>query len=221
MDEIINAYDLKNPEVALPMSRAKFYEDQIAAYKSGVAPTAAVEIIDIFLFTGDKELFIQKRSFHKAHNPGLFDKAVGGHVRHGDTPDFSAMVETVQELQTPSIVLRNQTDFIKTLSLLKEYLDTVAVLMHVGTEIAPIQKIFSGESIPIANKIQLYFGIYNGRTRSADHEAKGVLHYTFDELQQEMEKFPAAFTDDIHFLFGKYKKEMIAFLESSEKILGV
>lgn len=218
MDEIINAYDLKNPEIVMPMSRAKFYAEQIAAFKKG-ASTAAIEILDVFLFNSEKELFIQKRSFQKAHNPGLLDKAVGGHVRHGDTSDFSVMVETVQELQTPSIVLKNKVDFTKTLILLKEYLDTVAIIMHVGTQIVPIKKVFPEGEIPIVNRIQLYFGIYNGRTRAADHEAKGVLHYTLPELEQEMEKFPTAFTDDMHFFLKNYKPQMIGFVDSCEKIL--
>ena len=219
MDEIINSYDLKNPEVAMPMSREKFYAEQVAAYTSKGVSTAAIEIIDVFLFNAEKELFIQKRSFQKAHNPGLLDKTVGGHVRHGDTPDFSVMVETVQELQTPSIVLKNQADFTKTLILLREYLDTVAVVMHMGTLLVPLKKVFPEGTMPIMNRVQLYFGIYNGRTRAADHEAKGVLHYTLPELEQEMGKFPAAFSDDLSFFLKEYKQQMVDFIESCAKVL--
>ena len=72
------------------------------------------------MFNSYGEMIIQKRSFDKNHNPGLLDKSIGGHVQFGDTPDYTAMVETIQELQTPSIVLKNENDFVKTFHLLHQ-----------------------------------------------------------------------------------------------------
>lgn len=107
MSEILNTFLLDDPETPIPMDRDKFYAEQVNIFQKTGKPTRACEIVDVFIFNSHGQLFMQKRSYHKAHNPGILDKSIGGHVRHTDTPDYTVMVETVQELQTPSIVLKN------------------------------------------------------------------------------------------------------------------
>jgi hypothetical protein len=51
------------------------------------------------------------------------------------------MVESVQELKVPSIVLRNHTDFIKTYKLLNSYLSSISVVEHMKTIITYNTKI--------------------------------------------------------------------------------
>ena len=197
----------------IPMDRAEFYAEQIAAYKEGGKPTRAVDIIDVFIFNSDGEILIQKRSYNKTHNPGLLDKSIGGHITYDDNVEHSVMVETVQELQTPSIVLRSVKDFNKTFTVLNSYLETVAIIKHGASEIFHLTKIIQEEEIVIANKAHLFFGVYDGRIRPVDKEAKGVLYYTLDELLDEMKKFPETFAHDMHFFIEKYEKEMREFVE--------
>jgi isopentenyldiphosphate isomerase len=212
MPEIVNTYLLNDPDTAIPMNREEFYAEQVQEYKRTGKPSRAVDIIDIFIFNSEKELLLQKRSYNKAHNPGLLDKSIGGHVRYGDSTDFTVMVETVQELQTPSIVLRNQTDFKKTTDLLSPYLDTIAIIKHSESKILTLNKVINNEIIPIANKVHLYFGIYDGRTRPVDRESKGVLYYTLGELKTEMEKLPTGFTHDLHVFLTEFQDDISAFL---------
>lgn len=218
MNEMINTYLLDDPETLIPMDRGEFYAEQIEAFEKTRKPTRAAAILDVFIFNRVREMLVQKRSYDKAHNPGLFDKSVGGHIRYGDTADFSVMVETVQELQTPSIVLKNDVDFIKALKLLAGYTATVAIIKHVKTKIYHLEKIIDGKTIIIANKVHLYMGVYDGSTRIVDREAKGVLFYTLEELEKEMNQFSKAFTQDMHIFFQELRPEMERFLDSLNQI---
>lgn len=217
MSEIINTYLLSDPDTVIPMDRDEFYAEQVEVFKKTGQPTRANDIIDVFIFNGSDELIIQKRSYDKAHNAGLLDKSVGGHIRYGDTADYSVMVETVQELQTPSIVLKNTKDFNKTLILLNDYLTTIAVVKHSESKIYLMDKIINGKTIKIANKIHAYFGIYDGRIKPVDKEAKGMLYYTLAELDEEMKKFPDTFTHDMHVLIKSLRPEINDFLKLMKK----
>lgn len=217
MKDIINTFLLKNPFELIPMDRKDFYDEQIKLFKEGKKPDRAIEIVNILIFNSYGEMIIQKRSFDKKHNAGLLDKSVGGHVQFGDTPDYTAMVETIQELQTPSIVLRDENDFIKTFHLLNKYLETISVIRHFTTILHSSTKVINGENIPIANKIHLYFGVYDGRIRPVDRESKGVLFYSLAELKNEIEKSPDTFTDDMHFIMKEFKHDIEKFVEMITK----
>lgn len=214
MPEIINTYLLDDPETAIPMDRDEFYAEQIAEYKKNGKPSRANEIVDVFIFNGVHELLVQKRSYDKAHNPGMLDKSIGGHVRYGDAADYTVMVETVQELQTPSIVLKNMKDFHKTVGLLSDYLTTIAIVKHSHTKIYNLEKVIKNEKIVIANKVHAYFGIYDGSIRPVDREAKGILFYTLDELEKEMKTFPDTFASDMHVLVKELRPDMEEFLKN-------
>lgn len=127
------------------------------------------------------------------------------------------MLETIQELQTPSIVLETKKTFDKTLSVLSEYTETIAVIKHIDTETHTMTKILQGDKIDILNRVHLYFGVYDGRTRPVDREAQGVLYYNFEELKDEMLKTPDVFTYDLHFLINTYEKEIKEFIKSIKK----
>jgi hypothetical protein len=66
------------------------------------------------------------------------------------------MLETVQELQVSSIVLRNRSDFLKTYSLLKDYTNSTAIVEHLASDIFHLHKVINKENITIANKTHLY-----------------------------------------------------------------
>ena len=91
----------------------------------------------------------------------MIDKAIGGHVTFGDTPQYTVTVETLQELQVPSIVLNNSDEFKKTNKLLKEFISNIAIIQFIDTKIFNLKNIFKAEGlITIAKKVDLYFGIY-------------------------------------------------------------
>lgn len=214
MVEKITIYDLKKPETAIPMNRNDFYSEQTNIFLKTGKPTKACEIADVIFFTERKEIILQKRSLTKNHNPGLIDKSIGGHVSFGDLPFYTVMVETVQELRVPSIVLRTDEDFTKTFKLLEDYLDNIAIIKQIDKKIFFLNKIIKGKKITIANNVDFFLGIYSGATKPVDGEASGVLYYKLDSLRKKMRVNPNIFTHDLIFFIDHYKKEIDNFLNS-------
>lgn len=211
MSEIINTYPLDNPYDMIPMNRKDFYHEQFQVSTQSGEPTKAVEIVNIFLFNEAWEVILQKRSASKNHNPNLLDKAVWWHIVHGDDPDYTVMVETIQELQVPSLVLKNHVDFIKTKSLLDNYLSTIAIVEKVDVRLVKISKVFKQWKALIANKTHFYIGLYGWSVKNVDHEAKGILFYSLEELEDEMNNFPDIFTGDMHYYMKEYKDKLYKF----------
>jgi energy-coupling factor transporter ATP-binding protein EcfA2 len=156
MSEYVNTYDLNEPYQVIPMERQAFYDEQIQVYKGTGKPSRSIDIIDVILFNESGEMIIQKRASHKRHNPNLLDKSIGGHVQNGDDPNYTVMVETVQELEVPSLVTRNHTEFMKAYRLLDTYLKNVALIQFVDTKTFNLEKIFDKEAAVISNRIHFY-----------------------------------------------------------------
>ncbi len=217
MAETISVFDAQSPFKTFPYDRKEFYDEQIHEYKESGTPSKGCEIANVFLFTPQGDFYIQKRSADKRHNPDLLDKTVGGHIVFGDTPGYTVMVETVQEMQTPSVVIDSVDQFIKTYHLLGSYLETVAVIQYFDVQLFYLKKIIDGEEITIANKSHIFFGVYEGKTRPVDRESKGVLLYSFSEIEKEIEKSPEQFTHDFIFYFERYKSDIKNFLDLIKK----
>jgi hypothetical protein len=157
------------------------------------------------------DIIVQKRSVDKGHNAGLIDKTLGGHITYGDNPDYTVMVESVQELLTPSIVVDNDSDFDKVFKLLKPYIDTTAVILRKAVRPWRLKRQVGGQTREITNIVNLYFGVYGGKMRPADGEASGMLYYSLDQLEKEIAATPAAFTNDLIDLIREYRDEIVAF----------
>jgi isopentenyldiphosphate isomerase len=217
VSEIITTYDAESPVTAIQMKRDDFYREQVDLSKKGKKPSKAVAVVNVLMFDTKGEIFIQKRSSVKAHNPGLFDKSMGGHIRFGDTADYTVMVETIQELQIPSIVLRNDQDFIKTFDLLYEYLNSIAIVKHIDTKNLTLVKKIKSDDVPVINRFDLYFGVYNGSVKTVDREAKGIILYTIDDLKESIEAAPTLFTNDLAMLISRYNQQILEFIKLIKK----
>ncbi len=213
MSEIVATYHLDNPWDAHPMDRGHFYDEQIEEFKKTGKPSRAVGVFNVLLFTGSGEMILQKRSHGKRHNPYLIDKAVGGHIQYGDTVYYTAMIECVQELRIPAIVLREGENIGRTFELINKSTETVAILKHITHKIIEVDKIMDGERIKIANNVDLFFGLYSGAAKPVDREASGVLYYEMDVLRDEMKKMPDLFTPDLHYYMTEYAEEIEKFLK--------
>lgn len=211
--ETVKTYMLSNSDIMVPMGRKDFYAEQIQAYQDHGRPTRAVEVINIFMFNESWELIVQKRSKTKAHNAWLLDKSIWWHVQWEDSVDYTAMVETVQELQVPSLVLRDAFDFKKTYHVLKNYLDTVAIMRCIDRKIHYPQKVLEWKEVVIANQTSIFLGLYGGRVKNVDREASGILFYDFDDLLEEMDKYPDLFTQDLHMYCEYYKDDLRMFID--------
>lgn len=208
MSEMVNTYLLRDPDQVIPMGREEFYEEQMEIFKKTGKPTRAIEIIQILLFTPDKQVILQKRSKSKKHNPGLIDKSIGGHIISGDSPTYTVMTETLQELKIPSFVIDTEDDFVRTLKLLKNFLNTSALIQYIDTRIYNSEKIIGKEKFVIANKYHFYLGVYHGAILPADKEASGVIFYDYSELLDEIKEYPDLYTTDLKFFLAKYEKRI-------------
>lgn len=217
MSESVSICKISSPFKCFAKDRAAFYEEQVKAFKEHGEPSEAVEVVNVVLFNRSGELLVQKRSSTKNHNPNLLDKTIGGHIQYGDQPYYTVMIESVQELQTPSIVLNTREEFNKTYDLLNSYLDTIAVVYYHDVQLVKIPRIMKGEKITIANKSHIFFGVYGGATKPVDREAKGVLLYSFEEIEKEIVKDPDSFTHDFIYFFNTYKEDIRAFIDSIVK----
>lgn len=212
MSEIINIYTKWMPHKSLPYERDVFYSEEFERSKKWGDISRYIEVIFVFLFNEHGELIIQKRSKTKSHNPNLLDKSIGGHVQHWDNPNLTAMIETIQELQTPSIVLENRDDFLRTFDVLREYTTTTAVMQYIETRDFESIKVMQGERISIGNRAHIYFGTYAWRVKNVDKEAKWILYYSLDELKDEIESRGDIFTEDLRYILTHYEAEMRTFI---------
>ena len=217
MSELVNVITLDNPYNSFPMDRKAFYFEQIEEFQKNWKPTKAVEIINIFLFNKEWQLILQKRSNLKAHNPNLIDKSIWGHIDYGNSPNFTVMLETVQELQVPSIVLNNDDDFDKTLKLLSNYTATISVIKNFWTKLVHIDKIIDWKNIEISNKVHLYIWVYDWSIRNVDKEAKWILFYYLDELENEIKTHKSTFTWDLIYYMKDYKDYFEDFVKQIKK----
>lgn len=217
MSEIISVYNLDDRLRAQPLERDKFYDEQITEFKKNGKPTRAVGIFDCLLITEKGEIILQKRSHDKRHNPYLIDKTIGGHIQYGDTPFYTAMIECVQELKIPAVVLHENEDFYKTIKILSNSLESVAVLELIDNNIYEIDNYFGADKITIAKNIWFFLGIYGGPMKPTDREASGVLFYTFDILKEEMKARPQLFTPDLHFIIKKYENSILKMIDHLKK----
>ena len=206
MDEEILVSPLSNIYENQAYSRKKFYDERFSEKSNDFS----IHTVSVLLFGLDGEIILQKRSDNKRHNPGLIDKTLGGHIIYGDNDDYTIMVETVQELLTPSAVLNSEADFNKTLGILKSYLDTIAVVYKKTVRPWKLNKVVDGEIYRIDNIVHLAFGVYGGRMRPADKEASGILYYnSLEQLEKEMTTHPNIFTDDLIQLVKEYRDDIL------------
>lgn len=218
MGEIIIGYDTDDWVNAYPIERNKFYKESIDSHKKGDPVARAVEIVDVLIINKKGELLIQKRSKNKGHNPGLLDKSMGGHVQHGDTVEHTLMVETVQELQVPSLLLNSDDDFSKAIGTLHMYLNTIALIKKLGTKTRSFTKIIDGEEILIGNKKNFFIGVYDGAVKLVDGEASGLFWYELDDLIEDLKKQPQIFTHDLSYMLEKYNDEIRKFIKTATQL---
>lgn len=214
MSEIITTYKLDDLEQPIPMDRDEFYSSQIEVFKKTGKPTRAVEVVQLLLFTPDKQLILQKRSKTKDHNPKMLDKSLGGHIKFGDSAYYTLMLETLQELNVPAFVVPTEDDFKKTYKLLDNYINSSALIQFVDCRTYNSEKIIHGEQVKIGNKYNFYLGVYNGALKPSDREASGMIFVEYNDLLDEIKEAPNLYTEDFKFFLNKYQDKIERFLQN-------
>ena len=214
MSEVVKTYKLDDLDQPIPMDRKEFYDEQVKVFKKTGKTSKAIEVVQVLLFTTDKEVILQKRSNTKYHNPSFLDKTMGGHVKFGDSLTYTVMVESLQEVSVPSIVLNTNEDFVKTYKLLDNQLENLAVIEYIDSRTYNSKKMINDEEILIADKYHFYLGVYNGSLKPSDKEASGLIYFKYDEFEKELSKAPGMFTEDLKFFLREYHSEIDKFLDN-------
>jgi len=218
LKEKIKIFDLTNTFLGNP-NKFEFYKKLRSEYRRTGKVTKKVHTIRLFLINGDGCIFLVRRSDLKKENKWLFDKTLSTHVRKDETPKYTVLRESSEELEFPAIVL-DQEDFeiaVKENDLL---------LFGATKEIETIENFralyrYRDESDAIFPQITtIFFGVYNGPIRFEDHETDLIELFDLDELLMELKKNPEKYTEDLKVLVSKYEKqlrELISFVRKYGK----
>lgn len=203
MSEVLNTWYVGQPyKKAEPMNRTRFYEEQCAVARANGSPTRMAEVVHLFLFNQMGQILLQLRADDKGHNPGLLDKPVAGHILSGSPPRRSVTAEAMQEIGVPCYMVGERESLKDAVSELRVHLNRQAVVMRIITTDATLHKVFrtadgGRETLPLAYRVHLYFGLYYGDFQFLDGEAKDIKAYALADLCREIEERPALFTNDV------------------------
>ncbi len=203
MPELLNVYDLEG-NFLYPQERKEFYSEIKKEYAKKGKISRKVGSVRVLLLNSKGRIYLQKRSFKKAENPGLFDKSVGGHVSSGHSDDMTAVRECAEELGFPVSILTK-----------KEFNDAISLTdLNIIGIFRKIDQLKNFESVRVTKEgsefIQpfmssIYIGYYDGPIKFVDGESIGIETFSIDELKEEIDSNPGKYTEDLKFMVRKYE----------------
>jgi len=206
MAEMLEIYDLKGKLLGT-QARDIFYKENKEEYKKTGKVTRQVKTIRLLLMTSAGRVYIQKRSHNKKENAGLYDKTIGGHVPAGYPFDMTLIQETHQELGLPLVVLSKDEFDMASENTDLTIIGIVKKIGHINN-FPSVRRTNDGEFVQpyLAN---FYVGYYDGGIRFCDGETTGLEVFNLDQLEEQLEKEPDKFTDDLKFMIKKFKKYLV------------
>ena len=202
--ELVEVYDLDGKMIGLE-ERNKFYKKVQEEFSKTGKITKKIKTIRLLLLDSNGRIFLQKRSKIKKDNSGLYDKTVGGHVQSDDSFEMTAIRECIEELGFPTTILGEESfnKAIKTTDL-----NIIGVFRKVDfiETFLSIRKIKNEKDFIQPHITTMYIGYYNGPIKFKDGESSGIETFSLKELEEEIQKKPEKFTEDIKFMMKKYRK---------------
>lgn len=204
MTELLEIYDLKGKLIGVKDKKKFYSEVETEIAKTGKI-SKKLKSIRAILLNSKGRIYIQKRSKFKEVNPGLYDKTIGAHVRKGDSWDITLTRECAEELGFPATVVP-ENEFEKTIR------STDLTVVGIFKKIDYVPDFKSLRIDRNSKKVvqhwitTIYIGYFDGSIRFVDGESSGIEVFTLDELNEEINKYPNRFTEDVKFIIKKYKK---------------
>jgi len=203
MSEKLEIYDLDENLIEVK-DRDEFYKEIKEEFQKTGKITKQVKRVLLLLMNSQGKVVLQRRTFSKRENSGLFDKTIGGHVEEGASYDVTLIKECAEELGFPVSIL-DKSDFSRASK--KTDLKVVGIFKEIdynsnfkSTRIAEDGKKFIQPYMQT-----VYMGYYDGSLQFIDGESSGIQLYTIKELEDVIKSNPNDFTDDLKILFEKYK----------------
>ncbi len=152
----------------------------------------------LLLFDTSGQVYISQRSADKPENPNLWDKSMGGHIVSGDSSDETVKKELDEELGIEASIITD--DIVLSEEIKNPITLTQRAIIKKVKELKNYQSKRMTQDGDIWNKrmnVGLYIGIYNGDVKFKDGEVQNLRLIPITELEQEIQKNPDIFTDDI------------------------
>jgi hypothetical protein len=219
LEEMLEIYDLSGSNRGF-MSRENYYSMIQAEFQADGKITTQVKGVRLMLLHTDGCIYVQRRSTKKRVNPGLYDKAVGGHVTakddHHPDPvmgdfDVAMSKESNGEIGVKIRIVAPE-DYVAELK--KADLETEAVCMAIDT-ISPwkveriiVDPILGPNPVSIIQPWmnRFYIGYYDGGIQFKDGEAQGIQLYKPHDLADELRLIPKKFTADIADMYNRFSE---------------
>jgi len=206
MEEQLEVYDMASNLLGVE-PRQKFYDEARADGRKTGFINKKLKGVRLLLMNSHGRIYLQKRSKAKMHNPGYYDKTVGGHVTAGDSFDLTIIKECAEELGFPMSVLPSEefnnaicnTDLsVVGVCHALEYVDNYEV--HNDYDETMIKQTFMNTT---------YIGYFDGAIRFVDGESCGIEVFSLEELEHDIQENPNKFTEDIKSMITKYRDQLV------------
>lgn len=202
--EKLEIYDMNSNLIGIE-DRKVFYDDIKSEFKQNGCISRKVKTIRLLLMNSTGRIYLQKRSKIKTENPGLYDKTVGGHVSAGDSFDMTVMRECAEELGFPAAVLAPE-EFEKATKVTDLNIIGIFQKVEYVPDFMSVRVTQAGAKFIQPNMSANYIGYYDGPIKFVDGESSGIEVFSLDELQEDIQKHPEKFTEDIKFMVARYEK---------------
>ena len=207
MSEKLNIYNLEWDLIGI-QDRKDFYSEAKEEFASNWKITKKVHTIRVLIMSSLGRIILQKRSRNKSENPWLYDKTIWWHIIAWDSADNTVIKECAEELSIPTTIV-SHADFSSSLKNTK--LDIIGILKHIDYIPDYIsERVLKDKTVvKQPHTTSLYIGYYDGKIQFVDWESCWIETFSLEELEEELEKNPDNFTQDIHFMIKKYRSHII------------
>jgi isopentenyldiphosphate isomerase len=213
--ELLKVFDLNGSLIKFE-TRKKYYDEIKKEYDEKGSVNSQIQTIRLILMNSEGKVILQKRSKIKSINSGLYNKTVGGHITKDYSKDLTVVKECSEELGFPATVVP-QDQFKNAVTSID--LSIIGIFREIDyiPNFESIRIFKNKEHIIQPQMTYIYIGYYNGAIKFIDGESSGIEVFTHKELEEELKNNPEKYTEDLQFMFKRYKKYLIPLKELLEQ----
>lgn len=213
--EKIKIFDLKNKFIGYER-KFDFYKSLRSEFIKKGEVTRKVHTIRLFLLNKKGKLYLSRRSRLKKENSLLFDKNIGAHIRRDETPKYTLLRETAEELGFPLVALSND-EFYATLE--ETDLTLFGVALNNGTirDFNAVYRYRTNGEVVFPQITTIFIGVYDGAIKFEDSETDIIELFDLDELIEDMKNHPKIYTNDLLILIPKIENELRSIIKKLNK----
>ncbi len=217
MKELLDVYSWEGERIG-QKEKKQFHEEMRKEFFETGKVSIKHKDVKLFLLNSKGNIFLQRRSKWKGDNKGLWDKTIGGHVDSGDTAELTILKECAQELGIPATIVKAE-EFAKAVSTTN--LSILAILKELEhlDNYQSHRKESSGKEWIEPSITTFYIGYYDGPIWFIDGETCGIQVFSRSELEDEINRRPEDFTEDLKYIFKKYQRLMTP-VEKKDQVLN-